>query len=810
MQKKTKKIILLTILLLIILTIILLILNTNKQIPQTINEQAKAGYTTQVGDQIYDITNAVLNPSDIIPTLSAGMIPVKWDGTNWVITTADDKDWYDYTNGQPAYIMLNDGTYQSELIRDMTDKKLAEDNVREVIDSPDNLGTIYMWFPRIAYNDVGDILYIKQEYTVEGAYTIPAGFSYKYSSLAGIWIEYNSFQDTNELVTKVNNMYGEDNQYGFIANTIVSDASSISRYQDVIEMFVSKCVGDKNQTFSILNEPTNINRTILRVVNEKKLEPIIPTATFNKSELKINIEVIYRTNAISKILDEYGNILSEDSTTAIDTRIIGNGIYNYFIIDNMGNIKKISISISGITSFVIPDLETLKLFRDRVNAGNDFAGVTVLQTADIVMNEGKYTIDEETNEITFEEDAEQWFPIGYGVNKFCGTYDGGEHTISGIYINSGSSYKGVFGYIDNKGTIQNLNVKKSKIIGGTYVGGIVGYANGSGNIENCYNEGIIIGTNYIGGVVGNRAKYTHIMNCHNNGKIFGSKYVGGIVGCQSDWPSYNIENCYNGGTISGDEDVGGIIGYGTMNGDIVNCYNVGKIDGTGNYIGGIAGVKGRGKIENCYNKGTIIGKGTGTGGITGFSSCANVLNSYNTGTVLGNNETGGIIGYAYIQSGTIVQNCYNTGAVSGNNQIGGIVGYRSYNTDSDSAKIEYCYNAGTVNGNGLVGGIVGHNRVSRATVEYCYNLGNVKGTSSSGAIIGGLGTGISGISVVSNCYYVSTTASAGIGENSASTPSKQYTNTATKSSIISRITALSEYKADSSKINGGYPILSWQ
>lgn len=849
MQKRTKKIIILTILILIVIAIILLIVNTNKQIPLVINEQAKATYTTEISDKTYDITNAVLNPSHIIPTLSAGMIPVKWNGTSWVITTADDKGWYDYTNGQPAYIMLNDGTYQSELIRDMTDKKLAEDNVKMVIDSPDNLGTIYMWLPRIAYNDVGDILYIKQGYTVDGTYKIPAGFSYKYSSIAGIWIEYNSIQDINELVTKMNDMSGEDNQYGFIANTIVSDVSSIQSYQNVIEMFISKCVGDKNQTFSILNEPTN-NRTILRVVNEKKKEPIIAEATFNKADLKINIEVTYRTNAISKILDEYGNILSENSTSATDTRIIGNGIYNYFIIDNIGNIRKISISVSGITSFIIPDLETLKLFRDRVNAGNDFAGVTVLQTADIAMNEGKYTIDEETNEITFEEDAEQWTPIGNYSNKFCGSYDGGEHTISGIYIKNGS-YQGLFGYIDNtrkrNGTIQNLNVEKSKIDGGNYIGGIVGYAkvcnikkcnfdgkvnggtyvggivgyadaysssNSTANmvIENCSNVGMIKGHQLVGGIIG-YAKSNTTKDCNNKGKIIGTgNYVGGIVSYVED----DIENCYNNGEIIGNEAVGGIMGYATFaNEKIVNSYNIGTVSGNKN-IGGISGmVVGNGvnysSVENCYNKGMIIGKDKYTGGITGQTNYAKVLNSYNSGTISGKQATGGIVGEQYMKSErSNIQNCYNIGTVSGTTEVGGIVGYRSYNTDSVSEKIEYCYNAGTITGNGRVGGIVGHNRVSRATVEYCYNLGNVKGTSESGAIVGGLSTSVSGISVVANCYYVSTTASVGIGENSASTPSKQYTYTATKSSIISRITALSEYKADSSNINGGHPILSWQ
>ncbi len=95
---RKKKIILLTALILIIVAIIALILNTKKQIPQTIIEQAKATYTTEIGDQTFDITNAILEPNEIIPNISAGMIPIKWNGTNWEITTFEDTNWYNYAN----------------------------------------------------------------------------------------------------------------------------------------------------------------------------------------------------------------------------------------------------------------------------------------------------------------------------------------------------------------------------------------------------------------------------------------------------------------------------------------------------------------------------------------------------------------------------------------------------------------------------------------------------------------------------------------------------------------------------------------
>ena len=45
------------------------------------------------------------------PKLSDGMIPVKWNGSNWVRTTADDDEWYDYANKEWANIVLSDSTF---------------------------------------------------------------------------------------------------------------------------------------------------------------------------------------------------------------------------------------------------------------------------------------------------------------------------------------------------------------------------------------------------------------------------------------------------------------------------------------------------------------------------------------------------------------------------------------------------------------------------------------------------------------------------------------------------------------------------
>ena len=125
----------------VILILLLLIVFTEDIIKLTNKNKTKIAENSE---------NELISNEPNLPQLSAGMIPVKWDGANWIITTANDKDWYDYSNGKPAYIMLNDGKYQSELIGNMTNKELAENNVgvgvSDALCSPGWLG-VYLFLP---------------------------------------------------------------------------------------------------------------------------------------------------------------------------------------------------------------------------------------------------------------------------------------------------------------------------------------------------------------------------------------------------------------------------------------------------------------------------------------------------------------------------------------------------------------------------------------------------------------------------------------------------------------------------------------
>ena len=282
--------------------------------------------------------------------------------------------------------------------------------------------------------------------------------------------------------------------------------------------------------------------------------------------------------------------------------------------------------------FLIATKEQLEAFRDLVNGGN--AGIWGKLEADIDLNPG----------FTFASDGsytgpdgklpEQWTPIG--VN-YTGTFDGGSHTVSGVYINNTSSNQGLFGTI--RGTVQNLGVINSYI------------RSGSGN--------------------------------SSTGSVAGAVLSGG-----------SVTNCYNTGTVSGGYYTGGVVG--SVTGSVTNCYNAGAVGGSSNGTGGVAGNV-TGSVTNCYNAGTVTG-GSQTGGVAG-SVTGSVTNCYNTGTVSGGNQTGGAAGN--VTGSGRVQNCYNTGAVSGGSQTGGIAGYvYTSSTVTNCYFLEGTASAGVGNGDG--------------------------------------------------------------------------------------------------------------
>ena len=181
--------------------------------------------------------------------------------------------------------------------------------------------------------------------------------------------------------------------------------------------------------------------------------------------------------------------------------------------------------------------------------------------------------------------------------------------------------------------------------------------------------------------------------------------------------------------------------------------NVGVLDSYFQFSalgGGVCGVN-YGTVRDCKNTGSVRGFST-IGGVCGLNEKGGIIeNSFNEGTVSGTGDNaqqvGGVSGY---NNGTI-KSCYNTASVSGQESVGGVCGFNSVGT------ITNCFNEGTVSGQNIVGGVCGNG--CGVTTTNCFNEGTVSGQSHVGGVCG---YDYYYDGTLTNCYYLSDTATGGI------------------------------------------------
>lgn len=272
------------------------------------------------------------------------------------------------------------------------------------------------------------------------------------------------------------------------------------------------------------------------------------------------------------------------------------------------------------TVYEIGNAGQLYWFADKVNNDNaTYGSANAVLTADIVVNENlldSLNYDADGN-VTNGERFIGWTRIGWSEwvgeeflsNPYTGTFDGQNHTVSGLYFNdAGKNNVGLFGDVGEDGSVSNVGVVDSCFYCYGDVGGVCGSSYGT--ISNCYNTGRVSGNDAnVGGVCG--SSDGTITNCYNTGAVSSnSSCVGGV--CGDNMQDGKISNCYNTGTVSGATAVGGVSG---RNYNIItNCYNVGTVCATGNNpnVGGVCGYCwGSETIESyCYYLDTCAADGT--------------------------------------------------------------------------------------------------------------------------------------------------------------------------------------------------------
>ena len=192
-----------------------------------------------------------------------------------------------------------------------------------------------------------------------------------------------------------------------------------------------------------------------------------------------------------------------------------------------------------------------------------------------------------------------WSPIGNSSSPFTGTFDGQGHSITNIVVKTNKSYSGLFGNTSGA-TIKDFYVNGTLTVAeGSTEHGAVGYAANT-TITDVHSALNITAskanndTRHIGGIAGSMASGSNISRCSYAGTLSdaGTNTVGGIVG-YADGSGNIISHALNSGKIQSKGTAtfaGGILGYVNYEGfKISNCLNVGSVTGSETCAGQIVG-----------------------------------------------------------------------------------------------------------------------------------------------------------------------------------------------------------------------------
>lgn len=307
---------------------------------------------------------------------------------------------------------------------------------------------------------------------------------------------------------------------------------------------------------------------------------------------------------------------------------------------------------SGV--YLIDTAAKLAWFADAVNGGQ--TAISAKLTANINLN------------------GKTWTAIGTSSNKFAGTLDGDNYTVSGLVTT------GLVGELAEGGVVENLRVNCAIVSTSSLLGGV---ANSSaGTIRNCMVSGSITfssggynGASAIGGIAGRNTGNGVISGCvsravvkdaYDNSTYGTSASLGGIAGY-----AYGVvENCYFTGTLAVkktqpnkiiNQKRGGLVGELNANAELKGSYVAGEFAiADESKFGAVVGkVNSGATITNCAYLDTVAPQAAADGTTSGMTAhTADYMRSAEFAVDMGMNQDDGTLngGFPVLpwQGGTVL------------------------------------------------------------------------------------------------------------------------------------------------------------
>ncbi|MFU8802350.1 MAG: GLUG motif-containing protein [Bradymonadaceae bacterium] len=231
------------------------------------------------------------------------------------------------------------------------------------------------------------------------------------------------------------------------------------------------------------------------------------------------------------------------------------------------------------------------------------------------------------NDIDLGSVGENFPMIGSSNLPFRGTFDGDDRIISNFKVDQATAKDvGLFRVLGDGARLRNITMTNAEVIGGEYVGILVGSVagtNGYAAIENVHVQGKVVGIDGVGGLLGVAETEARVVDSSAEVEIEGNDHVGGLIGDSIDF-SGHVYRSRAQVMITGNNYVGGLIGSQTQ------------------------------AIEDSYATGSVTGRES-VGGLVGWNYINEVRRSYARVVVRGSTSVGPTVGS---QSGQGCTDCF--------------------------------------------------------------------------------------------------------------------------------------------------------